>query len=144
MTTSIPRVPVPETLPHTYSQAALRGLRCKCPRCGEAPLFRKWLKPVDQCSHCGQDWSSQRADDFPAYVSIFITGHALAPLMILLLLDYQLSAWLSAAILFPLAIVMMLAILQPAKGAIIAHLWWLGMSGFRQERPAPSEPDAPR
>jgi uncharacterized protein (DUF983 family) len=31
---------------------------------------------------------------------------------------------------------MLLAFLQPAKGAVIAMQWWNGMHGFKQERPA--------
>jgi uncharacterized protein (DUF983 family) len=38
------------------------------------------------------------------------------------------------AILVPLAVAMMLTILQPAKGAIIAMQYWLGLSGFVRER----------
>ena len=32
-------------LPHSFGAALLRGARCRCPRCGEARLFRRWLKP---------------------------------------------------------------------------------------------------
>jgi len=34
----------------------------------------------------------------------------------------------------PLAIALMLGILQPAKGGIIAAQWWLGLVGFKKER----------
>ena len=125
----------PEFLPASYPEAGLRGLAGKCPRCGEARLFRKWLKPVDACPACGQDWSLQRADDFPPYVAIFITGHLMFALVILLVLDLRLPMGLAAAIVVPAAVATMLAILQPAKGAIIAAQWWLGLVGFRKERP---------
>jgi uncharacterized protein (DUF983 family) len=39
-------------------------------------------------------------------------------------------------ILFPTAITMMLGMLQPAKGGVIALQWWHGMHGFAKERPA--------
>jgi uncharacterized protein (DUF983 family) len=128
------------TLPETYPQAALRGgIKCRCPRCGEGKLFRKWLKPVDRCTACGQDWSLQRADDFPAYVSIIVTGHVLAPLLVILALDYQLSIPATFAIVLPLAAALMLGLLQPAKGAIIAAQWWFGLHGFRRERPVAAD-----
>lgn len=131
-----PHTPSPAFLPASYPRAAARAaLRGRCPRCGEAGLFRKWLKPVDSCPGCGQDWSIQSADDFPAYVSIFVTGHLVVPLMILLLFDYRFSALAAAAIILPLAVVTMVGVLQPAKGAIIAAQWWLGLAGFRRERP---------
>jgi len=122
-------------LPHAYWQAALRGgAQGKCPRCGEGRLFRKWLKPVDCCAARGPDRALPRAADFPAYVSIFVTGHLMAPLLILLALDYKLSMPALFAIILPLAVVVMLGVLQPAKGAIIAAQWWFGLHGFRKER----------
>ena len=127
-------------LPETYLQAAFRGgIRCRCPRCDEGKLFRKWLKPVDYCTACGQDWSLQRADDFPAYVSIIVTGHLLAPLLILLAADYRLPVPTIFAIVLPLTVALMLGLLQPAKGAIIAAQWWFGLHGFTRERPAPAD-----
>jgi uncharacterized protein (DUF983 family) len=126
-------------LPATFRAAALRGLAGKCPRCGGAPLFRKWLKPLPHCPACAQDWSHQQADDFPAYVAILLTGHLMAPLIIMLVSDFDLGAVALLAIILPLAVAMMLGMLQPVKGAIIAAQWWHGLHGFRKERPAGTE-----
>ena len=122
----------------------LRGIRSRCPRCGEAKLFRAWLKPQTYCPHCQIDWSPQQADDFPAYVAIFLTGHLLAPLIIMLSSHYDLSTLQMAAIIFPLATVMMVGIIQPAKGAIIAVQWWNGMHGFVRERAQQPGPESDR
>jgi uncharacterized protein (DUF983 family) len=132
-----PNRAAPAGLPHSFWAAAARGLRCRCPRCGEGPLFARWLQVEPACPACGQDWSHQRADDFPAYIAILITGHLLAPVMIMLALDYDLSPLGMALILFPSAIAMMLGLLQPAKGWVVALQWWHGMHGFVRERPAP-------
>lgn len=128
--------PPPATLPASFWQAAGRGITGKCPRCGGAELFRKWLKPVERCRACGQDWTIARADDIPAYVAILVVGHILAPVMIYLPGEGGFSAWASAAILLPVATIMILGGLQPTKGAVIALQWWLGMMGFRKERRA--------
>lgn len=128
-------------LPESFWSAMVRGMRGKCPRCAGAALFRKWLKPVDHCAHCRRDWSTHRADDFPAYISIFITGHVLAPFIIMMIADYDMSAWLVLAIMLPVASLMMLGMLQPAKGAVLAGMWWNGMLGQR-ERPV-GHPDHP-
>ena len=66
-------------LPVSAWAALARGLRGRCPRCGEARLFRRWLKPLASCPACAVDWMPQQADDFPAYISILVTGHLLAP-----------------------------------------------------------------
>ena len=131
-------------LPSTASEALLRGLRGRCPRCDGAPLFRAWLKPVDRCACCAQDWSVQQADDFPAYIGIFVTGHLLAPIVIAMIGGFGMSPWLTLAIILPVAVVMLLAMLQPTKGAVIAFLWWNGIGAFQQERRsiAPDRQDA--
>lgn|SRR3546814_4003377 len=117
--------------------AIYRGVRGRCPRCGGAKLFRAFLKPVDHCSACRQDWTHQQADDFPAYVSIFLTGHIMAPIIIALVKDTSLSLPALAAIILPLMVGLMILFLQPAKGAIIALQWWFGMHGFTKERRSP-------
>lgn len=126
--------PTDHRLPHRFAEAAWRAMRGKCPRCGEAHLFRKWLKPVDNCPACRQDWSLQRADDFPAYISILVTGHLIAPLIVLLAVDVGLSPGPLTATILPVTAALMLGILQPAKGAVIAAQWWHGLVGFKRER----------
>jgi uncharacterized protein (DUF983 family) len=127
-------------LPAGWVPALIRGAKGCCPRCGAAALFRKWLKPVDRCGHCKQDWSLQQADDFPAYIGIFVVGHLLAPVVIAMIGTFHMSAWLTLAIILPLAVVMLLAMLQPTKGAVIAFLWWRGIGAFKQERREESAP----
>jgi uncharacterized protein (DUF983 family) len=126
-------------LPAGLMLALLRGAKGRCPRCGEAALFRQWLKPVERCPHCRCDWSVQQADDFPAYIGILIVGHLLAPVVIAMIGSFGLSAWLTLAIILPVAVVMLLTMLQPVKGAVIGFLWWNGIGAFRQERRAPED-----
>lgn len=124
----------PVALPSSGAKAIIRGARGACPRCSEGKLFLRFLKPVLQCPHCHQDWTPQQADDFPAYVSILITGHVMAPVIIVLVREAPLPLGVLVAIILSLAIILMIALLQPAKGAIIAVQWWFGMHGFKRER----------
>ena len=130
-------------LPSGGMAALLRGLAGQCPRCAQTGLFRKWLKPVDRCGHCRQDWSVQQADDFPAYIGIFVVGHLLAPVVIAMIGTFGLSAWVTLAIILPVAVVLLLVTLQPVKGAVIGFLWWNGIGAFRKERRsvAPADPE---
>lgn len=121
-------------LPHTMTVAMLRGAQGNCPRCGEAKLFRAYLKPIDTCPACAQDWTPQCADDFPAYISILISGHVIVPLLIVLVLTPWLPAWAVGAIIVALTLVLTLGLLQPAKGVVIASQWWLGLHGFKPDR----------
>lgn len=125
--------PVPD-LPASLAATLWRGARGRCPRCGAGRIFARWLKPVAACPQCGLDISGQRADDFPAYIALFVTGHVLAPVLIMMVLEWELSALAVLAIIVPLAMAMMAAMLQPAKGAVIGLQWWNGMHGFRRER----------
>lgn len=83
----------------------------------------------------------QQADDFPAYIGIFVVGHLLAPVVIAMIATWGMSAWATLAIILPVAVVMLLAMLQPTKGAVIAFLWWHGIGAFRQERRVRKEPE---
>src|SRR3546814_18369126 len=98
------------------------------------------------CPQCAQDWTHQQADDFPAYVSILVTGHLMAPLIIALVRDADLSVPALMAVILPLAMTLMIGLLQPAKGAIIDLQWWFGMPGFRKRLPGtvPAEPESRR
>lgn len=125
-------------LPASVWLAMFRGARGRCPRCGQAALFRKFLKPFDHCPTCRQDWTHQRADDFPPYISTLLTGHIMAPVIIALIESDALSLGTMIAIVLAMAIALIALLLQPAKGAVIALQWWFGMHGFIKERPASS------
>ncbi|MEQ1498856.1 MAG: DUF983 domain-containing protein [Novosphingobium sp.] len=117
-------------LPASLGPAIWRGIKGQCPRCAEAGLFRAFLKPITHCPACRQDWTHQRADDFPPYISIFITGHLMAGPIIWFGTQSPLPLWAALAICLSMAAVLMIALLQPAKGGTIALQWWHGMHGF--------------
>ena len=107
---------------------------------GEGALFRN-VKPVDGARSAGSTLG-QRADDVPAYIALFVTGHLLAPVLIFLVAELALGAIAIVAIIIPLAVVMLVALLQPSKGAVIGMQWWNGMHGFRKERRPEADEDA--
>src|SRR3546814_12262875 len=47
-------------LPALGWAAILRGLRGHCPRCGEARLFMRFLKPIPRCPPCAQAWTDRQ------------------------------------------------------------------------------------
>lgn len=124
--------PIGHDLPKTAFQAAIRGMRGRCPSCGEGQMFPRLLKPIEHCPICGQDWTPQQADDFPAYVAIILTGHILAPIIIFMINETDFSMRTNLAIIISLALILIGALLQPAKGAIIAMQWWMGLHDFEK------------
>jgi uncharacterized protein (DUF983 family) len=118
-----PRMPhATETAP-TLWQALKRGLAGKCPACGEAKLFGRFLKPVSSCASCGRDWTVQRADDFPAYLVVLVLGHLLIPIVVEVNLSWDLSLGVQMLLWPAIALVGTLAMIQPAKGFVIALIW---------------------
>jgi len=62
----------------------LRGLAGRCPACGTAPLFYRYLKVEPVCQACGHDLDHYPSDDGPAYFTVLFVGHlVIVPFLIL-------------------------------------------------------------
>jgi uncharacterized protein (DUF983 family) len=109
------------TRPDTWT-AIKRGLRQRCPICGEGKLFRSYLKISETCSCCGAKLSELRADDGPAWLTILIVGHLIVPFFIVTVRSGA-PDWVYYAVLFPLTIAMTLALLPFSKGFFVALLY---------------------
>jgi uncharacterized protein (DUF983 family) len=112
-----------------------RGLRGRCPRCGQGKLFRAFLKVDGHCPVCGLDYSPHRADDLPAYLVIVIVGHIVVPMILWIETDYSPSVPLQLSIYLPLTLILSLLLLQPVKGAVVGVQWALRMHGFDENNP---------
>ena len=115
--------------------ALKRGLRGRCPRCGDGKLFRAFLKVDDHCASCGQDFTPHRADDLPAYLVIVMVGHIVVPSALWIETNYSPPVALQLAIYLPVTLIASLLLLQPVKGAVIGLQWALRMHGFDDQPP---------
>lgn len=113
-----------------WPTAMARGLKGRCPHCGKGKLFRAFLKVVDHCEVCGTAFHHHRADDLPAYIVIFIMGHAVVGGMLAAESGYDWPLWLHVMLWPLLTLVGSLLLLQPVKGAIVGLQWALRMHGF--------------
>lgn len=114
------------------SQAIRRGLLGRCPNCGEGKILEGYLKVRAACPVCGEDLHHHRADDGPAYLTILIVGHLMAP-MILLAFNVWRPDPLVLALTFSVACVALsLTLLPRLKGMIVAIQWSRRMHGFGQ------------
>ena len=111
-------------------QAMGRGFLCRCPHCGKGRLFGKYLKVVDRCEACGEEYHHHRADDLPAYLVIFIVGHIVIGAFMGVERMFELTTWQHLAIWVPATLVLALGLLQPVKGAVVGLQWALRMHGF--------------
>lgn len=124
---------VPQVEPSVMT-AMKRGFFGRCPHCGEGKLFGKYLKVVDHCEKCGEVYHHHRADDFPAYIVIFIVGHIVVPLVLFTETHYAPPNWVHMVLWPTLVAVLSLALLQPVKGAIVALQWLVGMHDFEEAK----------
>lgn len=108
----------------------VRGLRGRCPKCGEGNMFRAFLKVADACPVCGEELHHHRADDFPAYLVIVIVGHVVVGMTLAVEVAFSPPLWLHALIWLPMTTAMALALIQPVKGLVVAWQWQGGMEGF--------------
>ena len=122
------------TNPITLPTALARGFAMRCPNCGRGHLFGRFLKVADHCEVCGEDFTPQRADDFPAYLVIVVVGHIVVPSLLAVEMAYAPPVWLQLLIWLPVTLFSSLALLQPMKGAIVALQWQTGMHGFEESR----------
>ncbi|RVV98801.1 DUF983 domain-containing protein [Mesobaculum littorinae] len=116
--------------PREVATALWRGWRRCCPACGHGPLLKGYLTVRDHCPVCGQDFTCQRADDGPAYLTILIVGHVMAPV----LLWYFTAFRPAPATLFSLfamgSVALSLYLLPRLKGSMVSFQWARRMHGF--------------
>lgn len=123
----MPMEPDPSNTPPAKRQefyvSAIRASVGRCPNCGRGKLFRSYLKPVEHCSACGEYLGDIRAEDGPAWLTIMLVGHILAPVLLEVVPDSTWPDWLSMIVWPLMALLMALAILPRAKGFFIALIW---------------------
>ncbi len=110
---------------HPLLRALLRGLRERCPECGEGHLFYRYLKVSPVCEVCGHDLDQYPADDGPAYFTILLVGHIIVlPTLLFPIVWRAPVAIVIPAVLIPLAALTLL-ILPRVKGAVVGALYTL-------------------
>jgi uncharacterized protein (DUF983 family) len=97
-----------------------RGLRGRCPRCGEGRLFHGFLSLRPACERCGLDYGFADAGDGPAVFVILIGGFIVVFAALMTEVVYQPPYWVHAALWLPLVLVVTLVPLRLVKGLLIA------------------------
>lgn len=110
--------------------AMLRGWRRRCPNCGSGPMLRGYLKVRENCPVCGEALHHHRADDGPAYLTILIVGHIMAPLILIAFTKLRPDPMTLAAVFSVGTVALSLFLLPRLKGALVALQWAKRMHGF--------------
>jgi uncharacterized protein (DUF983 family) len=105
------------------------ALRCRCPRCGEGPLYRGLLTIRDHCPVCGLDLRGSDTGDGPAFIVMSILCVVIVVLAFWVEFTFAPPLWVHVVlwplVAFPLAIVMM----RPLKAALVAQQYRVRSTG---------------
>ena len=112
--------------------AIRRGLSRRCPRCGEGAVLTGYLTRLPSCDSCGEDLSHISADDGPAWATLIVVGHVLAPFLIILGRDERIPVWVAIAALAAMMLAGVWWCLPRFKGLFIALIWRTGATGEDQ------------
>jgi uncharacterized protein (DUF983 family) len=93
-------------------------------------MMRGYLTVRDSCPVCGCELHHHRADDGPAYVTILIVGHILAPLILFVYSNWRPEPWTMVAMFSTGTVALSLFLLPRLKGAFVALQWSKKMHGF--------------
>jgi uncharacterized protein (DUF983 family) len=99
--------------------AISRGLRGRCPQCGEGSLFRGFLNLRPRCEKCGLDNDFADAGDGPAVFVILIGGFLVVFAALITEVLYRPPFWLHAVLWVPLILLVTLLPLRVLKGLMI-------------------------
>lgn len=106
------------------------GWRRKCPNCGTGEMLRGYLRVRDTCPVCGEALHHHRADDGPAYLTILVVGHVMAPAILFAFVEFRPDPWVLASLFSVATVALSLWLLPRFKGAIVSYQWARRMHGF--------------
>lgn len=110
--------------------AILRGWRRRCPNCGSGPMMKGYLTVRDSCPVCGEDLHHHRADDGPAYLTILIVGHLMAPSILWVFITFRPDPMILASVFTVGCVGFSLYLLPRLKGMIVGLQWAKRLHGF--------------
>jgi uncharacterized protein (DUF983 family) len=110
----------PAAEPTTVLRSALRGLACKCARCGKGRLYAGFLTLAAKCEACGLDYAFIDSGDGPAVFVIMIAGAIVVASALIVEIKYQPPFWVHAALWLPVTLAVTLWPLRAIKSLLIA------------------------
>jgi len=122
--------PVVEQTEISLKTAALRGLMGRCPHCGQGKLMRGYLKQVEACAVCGEQFGHIRADDAAPWLTIIVVGHIFLPFAFMVDVDWM-PTWAVMLMWSAFFAAIALVILPRAKALFIGVLWQTRAPGYK-------------
>jgi uncharacterized protein (DUF983 family) len=97
------------------------GLRARCPRCGQGPLFQGFLTLREACPVCALDFGFADPADGPAF--FVMSGVGVVGMMAFMAFEFTVHPpiWVHLVVTLPLLIAMCLGALRPFKAWLVAE-----------------------
>jgi uncharacterized protein (DUF983 family) len=105
-----------ERLPSPFAT----GLSCRCPRCGEGPLFIGFLKTVSTCESCGEDLSFAANTEGPAVFIILIVGFAVVGAAAVVEAMFHPPPFVHLLLWLPSVVILSLLLMRPLKSIMVS------------------------
>lgn len=119
------------------------GLRCRCPRCDAAPMFKGFLTLQDVCPNCGLSYGFADPADGPAF--FVMSGVGVLAMAGFMAFEFNVHppVWVHFAFTFPLIAVACVAVLRPFKAWMVAeqHVHSAEEATFRAAPPSETPED---
>jgi len=96
----------------------LRGLRRRCPRCGEGPLFHGWNRLRESCPVCGLRYEERSGDTW--FFMYMTTAGLTGVLVVLMFLVRPRTIWVGQIVILAAAIVVIGLSIPLRKGVAVA------------------------
>lgn len=96
------------------------GLRCRCPRCGEGPLYDGLLTVRDRCRSCDLDLRAQDSGDGPAVFVILVLGFVVVGLALFVEAKFSPPLWVHAVLWPGVILAGAIGLLRVFKATLIA------------------------
>ena len=93
-------------------------------------MLNGYLKVRDKCPVCRLELHHARADDGPAYLTILLVGHLMAPLLLIVFQTFRPEPLVLFTLFAVPCVGLSLYLLPRLKGAIIGFQWARKMGGF--------------
>ncbi len=106
----------PELLP--LGLLLRRGLRRRCPRCGDGQLFRRWASLAEDCSSCGLPFEKKPGDIWAFWV--LIERLFLGLVLLVIVLGFRSRTWIHLTAFSTIVVSLFFATLPHRLGMCIA------------------------
>jgi uncharacterized protein (DUF983 family) len=115
-------------MPHPVSKPPLltllyRGMKRRCPNCGDGAVMRGYVKQLPACPACGEDFSHISADDAPPWLTIIVVGHIMLSVVMTIETNFRFPVIYELPALVFLAAALTFWLLPVCKGVVIAVMW---------------------